>query len=294
MTRLLALTVLSIALVACAGRRPDWHVDPTPPAAQAQEPGVAPTDAVALGDARWAERTTPENVREAITHWEGVAANDPGNAEVLVKLTHAYYFLADGYLRDDDDAYLEALDAGVRWGERAMVASSPEFAAAIAEGAKYPDAVSQAGPQAVPAMFWYATALGKWAKKQGFAVMLRHKDNIKITMERVLTHDPEFLGGAPHAYFGVFYAVAPPIAGGDLAKSREHFEAALTISTDVLSTKVLWAAELAVKEQDEATFDRLLAEVLAADENAVPRILAENRVEQQKARELQAQRDDLF
>ncbi len=291
----LLVTLLSTSLLACAGRKPDWHVEPSSQPTQASPAdNDAPLDAVALGDARWAERTDPQNVREAIAHWEGVVAAEPSNADVLVKLTHAYYFLADGYLRDDDDAYLEALDAGVRWGERAMVASSPEFAAAMAEGAKYPDAIALVGPQGVPAMFWYTTALGKWAKKQGFAVMLGHKDNIKVAMERVLTLDPTFLGGAPHAYFGVFYAVAPAIAGGDLDKSREHFEAALAISPDVLSTKVLWAAELATKTQDEATFDRLLAEVLEADENAVPRIVAENRVEQQKARELQARRDELF
>ncbi len=117
---------------------------------------------MALGDARWADRTDPQHVREAIAHWEAAIATEPGNAEVLVKLTHAYDFLADGYLRDDDDAYLEALDDGVRWGERAMVVASPEFAAAMAQGAKYPDAIAQVGAQAVPAVFWYATALGKW------------------------------------------------------------------------------------------------------------------------------------
>lgn len=63
----------------------------------------------------------------------------------------------------------------------------------------------------------------------------------------------------------------------------------------MLSTKVLWAAELAVREQDGASFDRLLAEVLEADENLIPRITAENRVEKKKkARELQARRDELF
>lgn len=254
----------------------------------------APEDVVARGDALWAERTDPDNVRKAIALWEEAVAKNPNDAEVLVKLTHAYYFLADGYLRDDDDAYLAALDDGVQWGERAMVASSPAFADAMAEGVKYTDAVPRVGPEGMAAMFWYATALGKWAKKQGFAVMLGQKENIRITMERVLELDPTFLGGAPHTYFGVFYAVAPPIAGGDLGKSREHFEAALAISPNVLSTKVLWAAELATREDDIETFDRLLSEVLATDENVVPRILAENRVEQQKARELQARRDGLF
>ncbi len=294
MTRALPLPLLSVVLLACAGRQPDWHVEPSPPQTQAAEPDEGPADPVVLGDACWEERTDPQKVREAITHWEGVVATDPNNAAVLVKLTHAYYFLADGYLRSDEDAYLAALEHGVRWGERAMVAASPEFAAAMAEGTKYTDAVGLVDAQGIPAMFWYATALGKWAKKQGIAVMLGQKENIKVTMERVLALDPTFLGGAPHAYFGAYYAVAPAIAGGDLEKSREHFEAALAISPDVLSTKVLWATELAVKAQDEATFDKLLAEVLEADENVIPGRMPESRVEQQKARELLARRDELF
>ncbi len=294
MSRALPLLVLSTVLAACAGRKPDWNAAASAPVASRSASDEAPLDADAKGDALWAERTEAQNVRDAIAQWEGVAAAEPNNGPVLVKLAHAYYFLADGYLRNDDDAYLQALDDGVRWGERAMIASSPEFAAAMAEGTKYPDAIAQVGPDGVPAMFWYATALGKWAKKQGLPVMLRHKQNIKVTMERVLNLDPEFLGGAPHTYFGVYYAVAPPIAGGDFDKSRQHFESALAISPNVLSTKVLWAAELAVRQQDTPTFDRLLTEVLETDENVVPRIVAENRVEQQKARELQARRDELF
>lgn len=295
MKRAIPLSLLSICLLACAGRKPQWEVEPPPPAGSTE--AVADDvqdDADAAGDALWAQRTDPQKIRDAIAQWESVIATDPNNGEVLVKLAHAYYFLADGYLRHEDDAYLEALDTGVRFGEKAMVASSPAFAKAIADGAKYPDAIAQVGPEGVPAMFWYGTALGKWAKKQGLAVMLGQKDNIKVTMERVLTLDPEFLGGAPHTYFGVFYAVAPSFAGGSVEKSREHFKAALAISPNVLSTKVLWAAELAVKEQDEETFDRLLAEVLATDDDVVPRIVAENKVEKQKARELIEQRDDLF
>ncbi|MCR9161642.1 MAG: TRAP transporter TatT component family protein [Nannocystaceae bacterium] len=289
------LPLLGLCLVACAGRKPDWTAEPRHADRNPLEPDAeAAENAEATGDALWAERTDPDKIRDAIAAWESVIDEDPNNAEVLVKLTHAYYFLADGYLRDDEDAYLEALDAGVRWGERAMVASSQAFAEAMAQGAKYPDAVARIGPEGVPAMFWYGTALGKWAKKQGFAVMLGQKDNIEATMRRVLTLDPEFLGGAPHTYFGVFYAVAPGFAGGSLEKSREHFEAALAISPNVLSTKVLWAAELATKEQDEETFDRLLAEVLATDDDVVPRIIPENKVEKQKARELLEQRDELF
>jgi len=292
MTRIFAVTLASTALFACAGRTPEWNTEPTPPPPTTAAP--QDVDANAVGDALWAERTDPQKVRDAIAQWEGVVAAEPDNANVLVKLTHAYYFLADGYLRDDDDAYLAAMDAGVRWGERAMVASSPAFAQAMADKTKYPEAIARVGPEGVPAMFWYATALGKWAKKQGFAVMLGQKDNIKVTMERVLTLDPEFLGGAPHTYFGVFYAVAPAFAGGSLEKSREHFQAALAISPNVLSTKVNWAAELAVKEQDEETFDRLLKEVLETDDDVIPRIVAENRVEKQKARELLERRDELF
>ncbi len=297
MKKTLILVAVSMALSACSGRKAVWDGGSTAaPAAGDTAGGAAAADMASAGDAKWAERTDAANVRAAIAEWEKVAAANPGDAEVLVKLTRAHYFLADGYLRDEsnDKEYLKMMDKGVKWGEKAMVAASPEFAAAMNDGKKFPEAVKLVGKDGVPAMYWYASSLGKWAKKKGFAVLLGQKDNVKATMDRCLELEPTFYYGGPHRYFGAYYAIAPSFAGGDLEKSKVHFKKSLEIAPKFVGTKVLWAEHLAVKTQDEATFDALIAEVEASKEDAIPEVLPELRVEIQKGAELKADRDDLF
>ena len=245
-------------------------------------------------DAKWAQRTSADNIKAAIASWEKAAAEKPGDMELLVKLTRAHYFLADGYLRDNEKEYLKVMDKGVTWGERAMAAASPEFAKMMADDKKLPDAVKVVPKEGVPAMYWYASSLGKWAKKKGFAVLLGQKDNVKATMDRCLELDPTFYHGGPHRYFGAYYAIAPKFAGGDLEKSKVHFKKSLEIAPNYVGTKVLWAAELAVKNQNEELFDKLIVEVLETPDNAIPELTPEIMVEKQKAKELQANKDDLF
>jgi tetratricopeptide (TPR) repeat protein len=274
----------------CAGRKAAWEKGQT---TDGKGAGDAAAN-IAAGDAHWAKRSDPNEIRAAIAAWEKAAQADPKNVELLVKLTRGNYFLADGFLRANDKEYLKYMDIGVKWGEKAMQAASPEFDKKMQGGAKLPEAVVVIPKEGVPAMYWYASALGKWAKRKSFAVLLGQKDNVRAIMTRVLELEPNYYHGGPYRYFGVFYAVAPAFAGGDLKKSKESFEKSLELAPTYVGTKVLWAEELAVKEQDEETFDKLLNEVLAAPDDVIPELKPEIMVEKQKAKELLADKDDRF
>lgn len=291
--RILSIAVVLASAPGCAGRTAAWQKEPSDATGPQQDAGAI-AKLVADGDAHWQNRTTADEVRAAIAAWEKAATAAPRDLDVLVRLTRANYFLADGYLRADERKYLEAMDRGVKWGEKAMIAASPEFDAKMRGGGKFPEAVKLVGKNGVAAMYWYASSLGKWAQRKGFAVLLGQKDNVKATMDRVLELDPQFYYGGPHRYFGAFYAVAPSFAGGDLEKSRVHFKKSLEISPNFVGTKLLWAKELATKEQDEDTFEKLLGEVIATPDDVIPEIRPEIMVEKQKARELLAEKDDLF
>jgi hypothetical protein len=290
-TKHVLLACVLASLSACAGRKAAWQNEDGGGKAGAAGDAAAQ---IAEGDKHWEKRADPAEIRAAIKIWEQVAAADPKNFDALVKLTRANYFLAEGYLRNDEKEYLRTMDLGVKWGEKAMIASSPEFEAKMRAGGKLPEAVKLVSKTGVPAMYWYASSLGKWAKRKGFAVLLGQKDNVKATMDRVLELEPTFYYGGPHRYFGAFYAVAPAFAGGDLEKSRVHFNKSLEISATFVGTKVLWAQELAVKEQDEETFEKLLNEVIATPDDVIPELKPEIIVEKQKAKELLADKDELF
>ena len=283
------LTLLSSG---CTGRTAAWEAEEA--AKHSAGEGGATAELKAQADAAWGKRTDPEEIKKAISLWEQAAAADPADYQSLVSITHGYYFLADGYLRGDDEAYLATMDKGVAAGEQALMAVSPDFARRMRDGDKLEKAIEAIGVDGVPAMYWYASNLGKWAKKKGFAVLLGQKDKVKAIMERCLKLDPTYFHGAPDRYFGAFYSIAPKFAGGDLELSAKHFAQSLERAPYYLGTRVLMAENLHRKHQDRAAFDKELKIVLEADENAYPELRPEALVEKKKAEELKAQADELF
>jgi tetratricopeptide (TPR) repeat protein len=297
---------MTLSLVGCAGRTAYWEAKPS----AAADAAAADVVADAGAEEAWAGRGEEANVRKAIAGWEGVLGCEAGDGspesrckkvtvdastvKVMSDLTHAYYFLADAFLRDKEDAYLTTMDRGVWWGERALAGASPEFAQKMADKAKFYEAIKVVPAEGIEAMYWYAACLGKWAKRTSFAVLLGQKDNIKATMERVLELDPDFFHGAAHRYFGAYYAIAPGFAGGDPKKSEEHFAKSLEKAPYYLGTKVLIAEHLATKLDDEDRFKKELQEVIDADPNATAGLEPESKIEQEKARELLDNMDEFF
>ncbi len=307
--------VLALALTVaggCKGRTAAWEekgdTNKPEPTGSTTTP-EAEAGPYAAGLEAWKGRSDKAKTFEAIAIWEKAMGCKEGtsnpkerctdvpttaeNAELLAMLTRAYYYAGDAFFRNSEADYLEYNDRAVWWGERALIAASPEFAAKMRDKAKFHEAIVVVGIEGLPAMYWYASALGKWARAKGFGVLVGQKDNIKATMSRALELDPNFYHGGPHRYFGAFYSVAPAFAGGDTDKSREHFEKSLEIAPYFIGTKVLMAENLAVKLDDEEMFDRLLQEVIDTDISTIPEeIHPEAKVEQDKAREMQKKKEE--
>ncbi|MEL6544461.1 MAG: TRAP transporter TatT component family protein [Myxococcota bacterium] len=297
--RLIVLLGVAATVSACsAGREAVWERDGQKLKAPA-EAGTPAAEANATlmsdADAAWSQRTDRAQLEAAIAAWEKLIEQNGEDGAVLAKLSRAYYLLGDGYMRlAGEDGMEQTLEKGVEYGERAMMAMSPQFAERVRAEEKVEDAVQSLEKNAMGAVYWYASNLGKFAAEKGFTTQLFYKDRIVAVMTRVLELDPEFFYAAPHRYFGAFYAKAPAFAGGDMDKSREHFDISIQKHPEYLGTKVLLADFWAVKQDDKALFMKMLDEVLAADPNAVPELVAENRIEQEKARQLKAKVDELF
>ncbi len=250
---------------------------------------------IAQGDAAWGERDQPERIRAAITAWEQATEIDGNDHETWVKIARAYYFLSDGHLRfSDESAMGDTYQSAVRAAERALRALSPEFAQRMAAGARVDEALGLLEANAVPALYWRAAGLGKWAQLQGFAVVLSLKDEIRAVMTRCMELDRYYFFAGPDRYFGAFFAIAPAYAGGDLDRSRSHFEESIRRFPNYFGTRVLYAENFAVKSQDRQLFEQQLQMVINGDPNSLPEAAQENRVEQRKARALMERIDDLF
>lgn len=305
MTRATTLVRFSILLTtplvaaACGpGRQAAWEKESVEKqkAPVSEEAVAAGQDLVAQAEAAWAERGDRAQLEKAIELWEKILETSPGDGEILTRLSRGYYFLADGYMRGADqvDVKIATFEKGILAGENAMMGVSPQFAQAVKAGAKVEEAVASIPIDGQPAIYWYASNLGKFAVAKGFTTTLFYKDRIFAVMQRVLNLDETFFHGAPHRYFGAFYAKAPGFAGGDMTKSKEHFEKALALDANYLGTKVLYAEYYAAKADERELFTRLLNEVNESDPTTIPELLPEQKIEQDKAKALLAQADDLF
>jgi hypothetical protein len=257
------------------------------------------TDAANLlveeGDALWAERSDKEKLIAAIAKWEEASSQAP-SGDLYLKLARGNYFLADGHysVEGDEAKRDEHYTIGLGFAEKATGVLAPEFVSAVQGGEKHATAILKAPPEAVPALYWQATNLGKWAASKGFATKLKYKDDIEATMLHVKSLDESYYYSAPFRYFGAFEAATAGLAGGSLEKSEENFQIAVERAPTYLGTKVLWAEYLCTKTQDKETYERLLKEVLAADAAVDPAIEPENRAEQRKAQKLLDRMDEEF
>jgi tetratricopeptide (TPR) repeat protein len=253
----------------------------------AKEAPVVDGAALAEGDAAWELRGEKEKLIEALTRWEAAWAQAP-DVELAIKLARGHHLLGDGYYVLENDAQHRDVEyqQGLTWATRALKLAAPEFAAAMAHGKKHVDAIALAPRQSVPAMYWYATNLGKWAASKGFATRLRYREDVRATMERVKSLDENYFYGGPWRYFGTFEAVTSNLAGGSLEKSEQNYKKAVEVAPNYLLNRVLWADFLCTRQQDRATFKKILDEVIAADPKIDPAIEPENRIEQAKARKL--------
>ena len=287
---LLPATILVLTGAGCgASRQQSYLID------SATSHGAATsttTDPAAEAESLWAQREDPAMLKAALAEFEKVANAHPERRDVLSRLSRGYYLLAYGHLTEDAEI-LAAHDAGASWGER-ILGLRKEFRDRIAAGEDDDDALVATKVEDVPGIYWAYANLGKWSVRKGFTTVLKNKSKLKAFIDRVTELDEKFYYGAGHRGLGAFYAKAPSFAGGDLEKAKAHFEKALAVAPGYFSTKVLMAEYYATKEQDRELFEKLLNQVIAGDPNAIAGVVPIQKIEQDKAKALLAQAEDLF
>jgi len=290
-TRLVvSILAAGLSVSACGGRQSTLTQDAPAPV----KTGDASAQ-IAEAQGHFAKREDKAEVLLAIKAWEAAEAIDATNAEIPLALTYAYYFLANAHLvwEDDEDALKAAYDKGVVYGERAIRLTTPAFAEAIKNGKTWEASIPLVDKDGMPALYWYATNLGRWATLDGITTLLSLKDRVFGIMEHCLKLDEQFFHGAPHRYFGVAYTKVP-FPSGDLPRSRKSFERALELDAKYADTRVLFAETYAVKAGDAELFKKLLEETLALPDDVYPDLVPETKNSKRKAKKLLGDAGDLF
>ena len=266
--------------------------------AKANEKPSRPGDGLPSGtDDLWAKRGERDGLRAFLDELEKRSDADSGDLNSLVWLSRGYYLMGDAYVGYEDEAREELLATftkGMDYGMQAMRLIDPDFATAVDGGTPVEDATVHLTKDSLGAIYWYAVNLGKFAGNKDFPTLLFYKATIKGLMDRALEIDEMYFYGAFHRYFGAYYAKAPAFAGGDMGKSKYHFDRALEIEPNYFATRVLVADYYAKKTEDTDLFERQLNTVLETDPASLPEVEVENRLEQRKAKALLENMDEIF
>ena len=220
---------------------------------------------------------------------DGLIEDYPENKDLLLAGCQAYSSYASSFFSDDERDKTETLYCKAKlYGFRAL-SERADFSKAVGGSLdEFKALLNQFNKKDVPGLFWTANAWASWVSaKQGAVDAMADLPMLEAVMKRILELDDAFYYGGPHLLMGVYLAAKPAILGGDLTKSKQHFDRAFTLgSGKILMSRVLFARYYARGVSDRVLFTATLQEVLAAKADEVPELTFVNTVAKEKARDL--------
>jgi len=227
---------------------------------------------------------------------DGLIENDPGGTQILIAGTRAYASYAAVMFADGQvERAVRYSEKSKEYGQALLNLYSHYRENARAPLADFTRALSDFGKGDVAPLFWGGYGWAIWARYQsGAPAAMVELPRIEQIMLRVVELDESFYYGAAHVVLGSYYGSRPEMLGGDLEKSRQHFERSLKIAgRRFLLTQVAYAETYARMTFDRELFERLLTEVI--NHSSVKNELsASNRLAQTEAEKLLARTDDFF
>ena len=242
---------------------------------------------------------------------EALLEGEPGNRDLLLVLAQGYGSYAFGFVetegeywkyrepRKSDEAFLRAKDFYRRGRDFALSALSQdeEFSRALNKGLdSLQKALADLGKEELPYLFWATYNWGSLINlSKDSPEAIADAGRVEAMMQRLIDLEGGYYYGGPHLLYGVYLGGRPPMLGGDLKKSKSHFEKALESGQrKFLLTQVLYARYFSVQTQDDALFDSLLKEVDAAPLNRFPEQSLANQIAKRRASIYKDQRRKLF
>jgi len=200
-------------------------------------------------------------LKEAIRLWEEALPKllDEGKRrEVLVKLSRAYFELAEGYLlekAEKESTYRKGKEyalSALRLNPEFLEAERREgFRAALRQG------------KDVEALFWYGNNLGRWLSYHYWEALVGGTRDVLAAFERCVELDERYWAAGPRRALANFLAQTPGFLGGDFGRAKEEFARAVELAPEFLQNYVDYAEHWAKRAGDQDLFCELLGKALA-------------------------------
>lgn len=244
-------------------------------------------------DPELARASLPANLKMI----EALLLADPGNTAYRLQAAMGFYGYALGFVEPGDPVravalYQRARDHALAALERAGLTRS------LLEGdaAAFEQALAGLDTRAVPALFWTASAWGKWIELQlDDPARLDELPRVEAMMQRVLALDETYYYGGAHVFFGVYYGGRAPMFGGDFVRAARHFDRAAALGQNRLLFVEVYRARYLLRQMgDRAAFHATLTRVLDAPAGADPDLNLANALARKQAAALLNQEEELF
>src|SRR5512139_49696 len=244
-------------------------------------------------DLELARASIPANLKMI----EALLLADPGNVGYRVQAAMGLYGYALGFVESDDHDRAAALYQRAR--DHALVAlehAGVTQATIMGDTAGLEQALARLDERAVPALFWTASAWGKWIELQlDDPARLAELPRVESLMQRVLALDETYYHGGAHLFFGVYYGARAPMFGGDSARAARHFDRAAALNQNRMLLVEVYRAQYLLRQMgDRAAFHATLSRVLDAPAGSDPDLNLANALAKKQAAALLSHEEDLF
>ena len=227
---------------------------------------------------------------------DGMVEAWPDNDRLLLAAAQGYASYASAFAEDQDENYARALHTRARDYALNSLAQRGLQEPATVPFESFAEQVQKMGEDDVPYLFWSATCWGNWIRfNLGSMAAMAQLPRVQALMNRALELDEGFYYGGPHVFMGVWYASRPQMAGGDLAKARDHFLKAIELGKGkFLMTYVFYADQYARRVLDKELFLSALQTVIDTPADVLPELTLLNTVAHDKAQTLLQQANEYF
>ncbi len=270
-------------------------------------------DALAGSSSAFATDEDPELIRDALPFAlktiEALLGEAPENTGLLVSACQGFVLYATGFVELEADrleatSYRQAKHQHERalklylrargYCFQALDLTLPDAREALVRGTE--GALNNTRPEHVRLLYWTAASWGSTiAAGLDRPELVADLPAVRVLLERALELDDDYDRGALHDAMMVLEFAEIQSGAGSLERAREHFERALELSDGTrASTYVTWANSVSVREQNRQEFQRLLEQALAIDPDKDVDYRLVNLIQQDRARWLLDQADELF
>ncbi len=245
------------------------------------------------GDLKLAEQAIASDLKLM----EGLIKSDPDNEKFLLLACQGFASYALGFVEDEDPQraksfYLRGRDYGLKilnknhLFQQALKGNLDQMGLALKKFTK----------KDVPALFWTANNWANWTTLNLTDTdALADLPRVQLMMQRVLELNESYFYGGAHLFFATFYAARSKLLGGDIDKSKQHFDRCFEFCQDkFLLPYVYYARYYAFRTFDEELFAKTLNKIIETPDNVLPAQSLSNAIAKQKASALLQKSEEFF